>query len=313
VKTLIDSHGRQVRKLRLSLTDKCNLRCHYCMPVDASFMNEDKYLSSTELIEIVTDLRNFGLEEVRLTGGEPLLRKDFSSIVDSLGELNLKKIGLTTNGIFLDRHFEALLRNKIIHLNISVDSLQAENFAKITRGPHLGRILKNITTAQALGFNVKINVVAMNGINDHELFDFVDYSRQTGLEVRFLELMRIGVALGTQEDQYISAGELIRRLKAKHAMKVVTKDQDSTSFNYLLDNGAQIGFIASESKAFCGHCSRWRLSADGIMRACLLKDDGLSIKGKSKEDRELLFQNLLGMKPLSRPAEVAHLMYSIGG
>lgn len=313
MKSLIDQHGRRVRKLRLSLTDKCNLRCHYCMPVDATFMDDKKFLHPDEYVALVKELTEYGLEELRLTGGEPLLRKSFTEIISKLSTLPLKKIGLTTNGIYLDRFLDDLVKYKVHHLNISLDSLDEKNFRKITFGNHLKKILSNIELAQKAGLNIKINAVAMRGVNDHELLDFVEYSAKTGLEVRFLEVMRIGFARNSQEDQFIKAQELIERLKTRYTFKPITKEIDSTSFNYLLDNNAQIGFIASESQAFCGQCSRWRLSADGILRACLLKDDGISIKDKNALEREEIYHALLGMKPMLRPVEVSHSMNAIGG
>lgn len=313
MKSLIDQHGRKVRKLRLSLTDKCNLRCHYCMPVNATFMDEKKFLNPDEYFNLVKELTDYGLEELRLTGGEPLLRKSFNEIIEKISHLGLKKIGLTTNGIFLDRHMDELKKYRVHHLNVSLDSLDEKNFRKITFGNHLKKILSNIELAQKNGLEVKINVVAMKGVNDHELFDFVEYSRATGLEVRFLEVMRIGHACNMQNDQFISAKDMITTLKSRFDLKPVTKELDSTSFNYLLDNGAHIGFIASESQAFCGQCSRWRLSADGMLRACLLKDDGISVKNTTSEERETIYHTLLGMKPMKRPLEVSHLMHAIGG
>lgn len=309
----MDQHGRKIRKLRLSLTDKCNLRCHYCMPVDSTFMDEGNYLTPAEYQEIIKELCDYGLEELRLTGGEPLLRKSFSEIADLIGVLPLKRIGLTTNGILLDKFLDVLKRNRIFDLNISLDSLDPENFRRITYGNHLQRILRNIESAKEMGFKIKINVVAMRGVNVHEVFDFINYSQKTGLEVRFLEIMRIGHALDKQNEQFISAQDIKAMIQSRHELKPMVMEKDSTSFNYLLDNGAHVGFIASESQAFCGHCSRWRLSSDGIMRACLLKDDGLSIKNTSFEQRERLYQNLLGMKPFTRPAEVTHQMNAIGG
>jgi cyclic pyranopterin phosphate synthase len=283
------------------------------MPVDSTFMNEEKYLTPVDYAEIVSELCDHGLEELRLTGGEPLLRKNFVTIVERLSRFPLKKIGLTTNGIFLDRYLETLKANRVHHLNISLDSLKEENFRKITYGNHLKKVLANIELARNLHFHIKLNVVAMRGVNDHELLDFVEFSRATGLEVRFLELMRIGHACADQTDQFIPASELISNLQKNFDLKPVVKESDSTSFNYLLDDGAQIGFIASESKAFCGLCSRWRLSADGILRACLLKNDGISIKNTTKEQREDIYRTLLGMKPFKRPLEVAHHMNAIGG
>jgi cyclic pyranopterin phosphate synthase len=304
---LIDQYGRRIRKLRLSLTDRCNLRCHYCMPVDQVFMDESKYLSPDEIFEVVRELKDLGLEELRLTGGEPLMRKSFNEIVTRIGKLNLQKLGLTTNGIYLDKYFDVLKENKVFHLNISLDSLNAENFKKITLGNHLGRVLKNIRTAASMGFIVKINTVMMRGVNDHELLDFVKFSEAEKVEVRFLELMRIGHALSEQNKQYISAKEMIARLGT---LKKITMPYDSTSFNFLTESGGNIGFIASESRPFCGNCSRWRLSADGILRACLLKDDGRSIKASN---RNIIYQELLGLKPMNRPIEVTHSMNAIGG
>lgn len=310
---LIDDHGRRIRKLRVSLTDKCNLRCHYCMPVNQTFMDESKYLNGEEVFSIVRELADLGLEEVRLTGGEPLLRKSFAEIVDRLGELQLKKLALTTNGILIDKYLDVLKRNKVFHLNISLDSLNEENFKKITFGNYLGKVLRNIQLAQDAGLSVKINTVMMRGVNDHELLDFVNFSQKHDVDVRFLELMRIGYAREDQVDQFISAQELIDQIKKVTELKGITSSLDSTSFNFLTSSGARVGFIASESQPFCGQCSRWRLSADGVLRACLLKDDGKSVRDLSPENRHLKYQELLGMKPAMRPIEVSHHMNSIGG
>lgn len=282
------------------------------MPVDATFMDEKSFLDASAYVEVVEELTHYGLEEIRLTGGEPLMRKSFVEIIEGLGKLPLKKIGLTTNGIFLDKYFDDLKKNNVHYLNISLDSLNEKTFRQITFGNHLKRILENIHEAKARGFSVKINAVAMRGVNDHELFDFVQFAEATGIEVRFLEMMRIGYACQNQEAQYISASEMITRLKTRYDLKSVAMEKDSTSFNYLVGN-ALIGFIASEGQAFCGQCSRWRLSADGIMRACLFKDDGLTIRNTTKTQREEIYQSLLGMKPFHRPKEVTHLMHAIGG
>lgn len=305
---LIDQYGRRIRKLRLSLTDKCNLRCHYCMPVDQVFMEESKYMTPDEIVEVLAELKAQGLEEVRLTGGEPLMRKSFSEIVRRVGDLQFKKLGLTTNGIFLDKYLDVLKEARVFHLNISLDSLNEENFRKITFGNHFRKVIENIRLAVSRGFVVKINTVIMKGINDHEILDFVRFSENESVEVRFLELMRIGHAREEQTSQFMSASQM---MKTMAPMKAITMPHDSTSFNFVTEEGGHIGFIASESQPFCGQCSRWRLSADGILRACLLKDDGLSIRGK--EDRTTIYQELLGMKPHQRPLEVSHSMNAIGG
>lgn len=310
---LIDDHGRKIRKLRVSLTDKCNLRCHYCMPVDQTFMPEDKYMSSDEVADVVGELVRFGVEEVRLTGGEPLMRKSFSDIVEKLSKVGLKKLALTTNGIYLDKYLDLLKRHQVFYLNISLDSLEPETFKKITFGNYLPKVLANIGLAASMGFEVKLNVVMMKGVNDHELLNFIEFARKTGVEVRFLELMRIGYACREQQDQFISAEDLIKRIKQEMELRLVTSPSDSTSFNFITSTGARIGFIASETQAFCGQCSRWRLSADGILRACLLKDDGLDIRNLNPKARIEMYQTLLGMKPVMRPTEVSHHMNAIGG
>jgi cyclic pyranopterin phosphate synthase len=283
------------------------------MPVDQTFMDESKYLSSEGIYEIVNELAGLGLEEVRLTGGEPLMRKSFTEIIEKLGTVGLKKIALTTNGILLDKYLDVLKANRVFHLNISLDSLDEINFKKITFGNYLKRVLDNIKLARSAGFIVKVNTVMMKGVNDHEIYDFITFAKEYDVEVRFLELMRIGFACGEQKDQFVSAGQMIARIKDQMELKSVVSPNDSTSFNFLTSTGAQIGFIASESQPFCGQCSRWRLSADGILRACLLKDDGRKIRDLNPEDRRMMYQELLGMKPSMRPIEVSHHMNAIGG
>lgn len=312
-KNLTDTYGRRIRKLRLSVTDACNLRCHYCMPADATFMDERRLLAPLEYLEVVEELCGFGLEEIRLTGGEPLMRKSLTEITKGLAQLPLRKIGITTNGLFLDRYLDAFADHRVQHLNISMDSLEAASFLKITRGGRLDRILKNIELAKAKGFHVKVNVVVMRGVNDHEICDFVEFSKVNDLEVRFLELMRIGFACRDQKNQFISANDIIQILSSRYEMTLVADAIDATAFRYRTACGALIGFIASESQAFCGTCSRWRLSADGVLRACLMRDAGLSIRGKTPVERAMIYQNVLGMKPGMRPAEVAHQMNTIGG
>lgn len=283
------------------------------MPLDTKFMSEERYLSANEIFEVVEELCGFGLEEVRLTGGEPLMRRSLPEIVERLSTLPLKKLGLTTNGVMLEGHLEHIKKHGVHHLNISLDSLRSERFQKITHGNHLPRVISAIHKAKELGFAIKLNMVVMKGINDDEVLDFIDFSKRNQIEVRFLELMRVGYACESQADQFISAKDLLKVIQNHYTIKPQVMTADSTSFNYSTECGARFGFIASESQAFCGQCSRWRLSADGIMRACLFKDDGLDIRGKSATHRELLYYQLLEMKPKLRPSAVFHQMNTIGG
>lgn len=310
---LVDSYGRRIRKLRVSLTDHCNLRCLYCMPVEAHFLERENYLNADEYAEIIRELIPLGLEEVRLTGGEPLLRREFPAIVQHIASLGLSKIGLTTNGIFLEPYLELLQGMNLTNLNISLDSLKTHSFEHITQGKCLDKILANIDLAKVKGFNIKINVVIMKGLNEDEILDFVEYSKCLGVEVRFLELMRIGYACHQQNERFISAQTVLAKIREKYILSPLSSALDSTSFQFKTDCGARLGFIASESQPFCGHCSRWRLSVDGILRACLLKNEGLSVRHLSPQQRQVVYQTLLGMKPYLRPPEVQHAMYQIGG
>lgn len=311
---LVDPYGRRIRKLRVSLTDRCNLRCGYCMPVDALFQDPQTHLDPGEYETIVRELLGYGLEEVRLTGGEPLLAPQFGPVAERLGSLPLKKLGLTTNGILLPRWRETLKRVGIRHLNISLDSLDPDTFRGITHRDSLSQVLEGIEcVARDPGFVVKLNTVLMKGINDHEVEDLIEYAKALDVEIRFLELMRIGHACGDQSQQFISAQSVIERLGSRYHLQPVSQPLDSTSFNFTTACGARIGFIASESQPFCGHCSRWRLSADGVLRACLLKEDGIPIRHLTPLERAEAYQKLLGMKPYLRPAEVTHAMNQIGG
>ncbi|MCS7031752.1 MAG: GTP 3',8-cyclase MoaA [Gloeomargarita sp. SKYG116] len=310
---LIDPQGRVIRKLRLSLTDRCNLRCRYCMPPDAEFLSSDRYLQPNEYRDIVAELAELGIQQVRLTGGEPLLRREFPEIVTALATIPTIELSLTTNGLLLEPHL-SLLKNAGIHkLNISLDSLQAATFHRITYGHALERVLQAIAQAVQQGFQVKLNMVVMRGWNDHELVDMVAYGKQLGVEVRFLELMRVGYACQLPQNAFISAQEMLARLQEHYQLTSIPSPRDSTAFRFRTSCGATIGFIASESQPFCGHCSRWRLSADGILRACLFREGGIALRGMNAQQRQQAYQQLLGMKPAVRGQTVSHAMYQIGG
>ncbi|XGB39930.1 MAG: GTP 3',8-cyclase MoaA [Cyanobacteria bacterium LVE1205-1] len=309
----IDTYHRRIHKLRVSLTDHCNLRCQYCMPVNAEFMDHGSYLQPADYATLIGELQRHGINEVRLTGGEPLLRHNFQEIVHHLRSLNLPKISVTTNGLLLHHHLDFLARSGILDINISLDSLHSHTFQRITHRLGLKHIQHNIALAKAQQFRIKVNMVVMKGVNDHEIYEFIEYAKMQQVEVRFLEVMRIGYACQQQSHWFIPAHELIEKIKQRYELIPVPSPLDATAFSFQTSCGARIGFIASESQPFCGHCSRWRLSADGILRACLLKEEGVSLKNTTPEQRQHLYQTLLGMKPYLRPPEVHHAMYTIGG
>lgn len=312
-KLLIDDYGRRIRKLRVSLLDACNFRCFYCMPEDAVFSKTEDLLTVEEIESICKTLVDSGLEQIRLTGGEPTMRKDFREIVSRISSLNLKKLGLTTNGFLLGKHLDFLAQTKCKYINLSLDSLQKDRFNKITYRTSFETVMKSILKAKEMGFVVKINTVLMKGVNDDEILDFVNFSAKHDIEVRFLEMMKIGQACNPKNDLFLSADEAKSEIKSRFKLKIENVDLDSTSYNYSCSNGARIGFIASESKPFCNSCSRWRLSAKGMLRACLMKNEGVNLRGVDQSSYDDLLNKLLEMKPITRIEKVNQDMYQIGG
>lgn len=310
---LIDQYGRMIRKLRISLTDVCNLRCKYCMGEDQTFLPYDKLLSAHEIYRITARLVSRGVEQVRLTGGEPTSRSDFADIVLKLGQIPIKKLGLTTNGVMLKKHLPILKDANCQSINISCDSLDPRVFRLITRRDVFAPVMESISAAKDAGFDVKLNVVLMAGINDGEIFDFVRFAERHQTPVRFLELMRIGQACPSQKTQLVTAADVLQKMEGFRQLKPLVSDYDSTSFNFVTEHGGVVGFIAPESKPFCGTCSRWRLSADGHLRACLMSTAGVSLKGLPDESLDEMFQAVLPMKPWRRIEEIHQDMNQIGG
>ncbi len=310
---LFDPQGRKIRKLRVSLLDACNFRCTYCMPENPQFMSRKQWLKPEEIETICRILSELGLEQIRITGGEPTLRKEFPKIMSLISKLPIKKLGLTTNGYLLEQHLPFLLDTACRSINISIDSLNEERFNAVTRSRGFKHVISATLKAKQMGFQVKINTVLMRGVNDQEITDFVAFSAKHNIEVRFLELMRIGQACTNQSPLFISAGEVIEQLKKDDTLTKTVTEFDATSFNFKTNSGAHIGFIASESVPFCGSCSRLRLSADGFLRACLMSEKGLSLKGLEPRDCENILHQVMRMKPSHRIPEIHQDMHQIGG
>lgn len=313
VRQLIDPSGRVLRKLRVSLTDACNFRCTYCMPANAIFTPSIGHLSLPELRDICSNLVSMGIEELRLTGGEPTLRSDFQAVLTALSTLPVSKRGITTNGQLLARHLDGAWDTGWKHLNISLDSLDPGRFERITGGGDFRKVMGAIEKAAAMGFEVKVNMVVMRGINDDELEDFAGWSARSGLEIRFLELMKIGPALDRHLQRFVSAAEMVTRLESKRVLRPVPMRNDSTAFVFATNDGARLGFIASESKPFCGTCSRLRLSPAGVLRSCLMDPFGLSLRHASAEQYPDLLDKVMAGKPLGRIELMSEAMHAIGG
>jgi GTP 3',8-cyclase len=311
--TLTDPHGRWIRKLRVSLTDVCNFRCTYCMPLNVRFQPSSTLLSPEELVEITSGLEELGVRQIRLTGGEPLARREFREIAEGIGRLPIEKFGLTTNGYWLEGELPFLAEIGCRHINVSLDSLQADNFESITRTPFFERVVASILKAKEMGFPVKINCVLIRGANETEVEDYVRFSARHDIPVRFLEYMKIGPDRHRHDETFISAGEVIERLEEHWSLTPIHADQDATAFSYRTDDGAEIGFIASESRPFCQHCSRLRLSSRGMLRACLMKEDGINLTGVPRERYPDILDQVMAMKPTGRIEEIAQPMFEIGG
>lgn len=310
---LTDEYGRHLHKLRVQLTDACNLRCIYCMPEDMRFLSPRHLLTPDEIATICRNLHQLGVDELRITGGEPTVRGEFDRIATLLADIPWKSIGLTTNGITLQSKLALLSDIGLTHLNVSLDTLKPERFFEITRRDLFRQVLDNIHQAVKLGFHIKINCVLVRGFNEDEIQDFLGFAAQTGIEVRFLELMKVGPGFWNHEERFISAAEVIQNLKQTTELVSMPVSADSTSFVFKTSQGARIGFIASESQPFCGTCSRLRLTATGQLRACLFTEEGVDLRGQSLEEYPRLMAHAAKHKPTGRLNHIHQPMNQIGG
>ncbi len=314
---LIDQHGRSIHKLRLNLLDACNMRCMYCMPKDQVFKKQKDQLSPTQMSDIVGNLIKKGIDEVRLTGGEPLIHPQFKEIISLLSPLGLNKLGVTTNAIKLESELPFLKEHNVKYINISLDSLQEKSFEYITHTNKFKEVLSSILKAKEMGFEVKLNCVLLKNINYEELDDFINFSADNDIEIRFLELMKIGQAVQYFDRHFVSADEAIDRLNETWTLNKVEMPIDSTSFNFLASNKngkiAKVGFIASETKAFCNGCSRLRLSSEGTLRPCIMINEGPNMKDLSSENYDVTLKDLIAKKPTDRLPSNNLKMNEIGG
>lgn len=311
---LIDAHGRRIRKLRISLTESCNFACFHCMKDSPAEVACSDWVAPAELERWTRRLAAWGVNQVRLTGGEPTLRPELLEIVQRLGRLRLRRLGLTSNGLLLAPMLPALAAAGLGNLNLSLNSLDPAAFARITGSPEHGAVLRTLETARGLGMEVKLNVVLFRGLNDHEAPDFVRLAEREGVAVRFLELMRIGPDHEANRSYFVPAAETLALLRgAGVRLRRRPAPSDATAVAYRSGGGGRIGFIASESQPFCAGCSRLRLSAAGVLRACLMRDEGLSLKGLTAAEWPEALSRVLAWKPLDRPAHTERPMVRIGG
>jgi len=288
---LVDSFGRVHRDLRVSLTDKCNLRCTYCMPAEGlDWMPAAEMLTDDEIVRVVgVAVRDLGITEVRLTGGEPLLRRGLADLVRRLADLRPRpKLSMTTNGIGLAKVVEALAVAGLNRVNVSLDTLNRETFVTLSRRDRLDDVLAGLDGARAFGLvPVKVNTVLMRGINDHETLDLLHYCLDRELSLRFIEQMPLDAQHGWDRSIMVTAAEIQSMLASKHELTPVAERGSAPAEEFLVDGGpATVGIIASVSRPFCGSCDRVRLTADGQIRNCLFAREESDIRSALRSDAD---------------------------
>ena len=277
---LVDPFGRTVRDLRISVTDRCNFRCQYCMPAEGMQWLPRKDILSFEEIERFARIcvSRFGFNGIRLTGGEPLVRAHFPELVERLAGLGVD-LALTTNGATLRLHAAALVAAGLTRINISLDSLQRERFTELTRRDELDRVLDGVDAALEAGLQpIKINVVMMRGINDDEIVDFANYGREKDVTVRFIEFMPLDAGDVWTDRLVVPADEIIKTIGEAFPIEPVVRGNEPAERWRYSDGNGEVGVIASVTKPFCGNCDRVRLTAEGQFRTCLFAVDEFDMR-----------------------------------
>jgi cyclic pyranopterin phosphate synthase len=324
---LIDRYKRHLNYLRISITDRCNLKCLYCMPSGpAHKMDHEEILRYEEILRIIRIGIRLGIDKVRITGGEPLVRKDCCAFLETLAKLpGLKDISLTTNGVLLSDYIDRIAAARIKRLNISLDTLDRQKYHEITGVDAFDRVWRGIQAASEKGLHpIKINVVALNGINDHELADLAALSFQYPFHIRFIEYMPIGQTRQCDKVPLLYPDIRTRVEKLGELLPVARQANDGPAMRYKF-NGAigEIGFISAVSHHFCEQCNRLRLTADGRIRSCLLADIHEDMKtplraGLLDTDLANVFFRAVNRKPFQHavkldPTAINGEMMSIGG
>lgn len=280
---LQDAFNRPIKDLRISVTDRCNFRCTYCMPLrEYEWIKRAEILSYEETARLAGIFVGLGVEKIRLTGGEPLVRKDLEVLIGKLTKLaGLKDLCLTTNGSTLAEKIPALKAAGLRRLNVSIDTLNPEKFRRITQRGDLAQVLEGLFAAQRLGVGpIKINAVIERGVNDDDILELVDFGRRNGFPVRFIEYMDVGNANHWESARVVPKKEILEKIHARFPLRVVERvDASAPSVDYeFVDGGGSIGVIASVTEPFCSGCTRARLTADGKMVTCLFSEVGHDLK-----------------------------------
>jgi cyclic pyranopterin phosphate synthase len=298
--SLTDTFGRPLRNLRLSVTDRCNLRCQYCMPEEEYvWLPREDLLTFEEIRTLVDIFAELGVDKIRLTGGEPLLRKDLPALVAMLADnLHINDLAMTTNGVLLGEQAQALYAAGLHRVTVSLDTLHPERFQRLTRRDSHAKVLHGIETVRKVGFQgLKIDTVVMRGTNDDELLDLIEYGKRVQGEVRFIEYMDVGGATHWSMDKVISRAEVLALLQHQYGPITPLMEMSSApAERFALPDGTVFGIIASTTAPFCRTCDRSRLTADGMWFLCLYARKGIDLRtplrgGASREEIKAIIQS----------------------
>jgi cyclic pyranopterin phosphate synthase len=321
MKILKDNFNRKIEYLRISVTGRCNSRCKYCMPAEGiEFKSHDEILSFEEITNIVSVFAKLGVKKIRLTGGEPLVRKDIVDLVRKISNIKgITEITLTTNGLLLKKYAKQLKEAGLDRVNISIDSLDKEKYSLITRGSNLKDVFEGIEEAKKVGLDhVKLNTVLVKDFNDNEIEDLVNLTKDNNYDIRFIELMTIGDTSNWSKDRYLSNATVLEKMKdLKSTLK---KDKSSPADYYQIPGyRGRVGLIKPISCGFCSNCNRVRLTSTGNLKLCLHSDVEYDLR-KYAYDKDKLEEKLLEIikeKPkehkLNQGVVIKKNMFQIGG
>jgi cyclic pyranopterin phosphate synthase len=307
---MLDKFNREINYLRVSITDRCNLRCNYCQPKEGiSLKGHDDILRYEEIIRVVSVAVKMGLIKVRVTGGEPLVRRGFVDFLASLNKIDgLQDISITTNGVLLEEFAERIYHAGVRRINISLDSLDKAKYARITNGGDLDAVFRGIVKAEEVGFApIKINTVVIKNFNDDEVLSFAQLAIDKPFQVRFIELMPVGQAKSDYGEDYLPTAQLMKKISTRFELKPVKEKKnksDGPAKIYKIKGGrGEIGFINPVSSHFCATCNRLRLTADGKLLVCLLNEKEIDLKKALRENRgDADLGKLIQEAVLSKPA-----------
>lgn len=318
---MLDSYGRSINYLRISITDLCNLRCRYCMTDKGVIKKEFEEILTLEEIEKITkEFVKLGINKIRITGGEPLVRKGILKLIREIGSLKeVKDFAMTTNGTMLKKYAKELKNAGLNRVNISLDTLNPRKYSHITRGGDIKNVLEGIEEAKKVGLTpIKLNVVLIKGFNEDEIEDFVNLTRDENIDVRFIELMPIGQVCQWSLNRYLSNNTVLE--KCSYLERIESTDKSSPAVYYKLKNGkGRVGLINPISCKFCSNCNRMRLTADGKIKACLHSDEEIDIMKYLRQDIDIsgILKNIIKDKPKEHNLEdgsyIKRNMMAIGG